>query len=198
MIKGCIIYTLYLEGQPHSIDVATSLYELLRGVTMPESLVDKVEAMEVTIELVDVGPYDEKWSYESYKDQLDRSLVTDMKPGIFHHPRDYVTMINAFTSYDYNACRDWPWRTSMPEDLDEGTYCFGCYDLDKWGIVNNASQLGVSILSTDQAVNLVVLSNIYDATGLKQRPAAKEVVIEKNMYYVTFLVSNDDNIAFNL
>ncbi|MDC2248769.1 hypothetical protein [Bacteroides thetaiotaomicron] len=78
------------------------------------------------------------------------------------------------------------------------TFIFGYYDLDEWGMVNNASQLGVSMLPTDQAANLATLSSIYDTTGLKQRPATKEVVTEENVHYVTFLVSDGDNIAFNL
>lgn len=198
VIKGYIVYTPYSEGQSHSINVATSLCGLLRGIAVPESLVDKVKAMGVTTELMDVRSYDEKWLYENYKDQLDKSLAADMKPEIFHHLRDYITMTNAFAFYDYNARRDWSWRTSILKDLDKGAYCFGYYDLDEWGMVNNASQLGVSMLPTDQAANLATLSSIYDTTGLKQRPATKEVVTEENVHYVTFLVSDGDNIAFNL
>ncbi len=52
--------------------------------------------MGVTTELMDVRSYDEKWLYENYKDQLDKSLAADMKPEIFHHLRDYITMTNAF------------------------------------------------------------------------------------------------------
>ena len=121
--------------------------------------------MGVTTELMDVRSYDEKWLYENYKDQLDKSLAADMKPEIFHHLRDYITMTNAFAFYDYNARRDWSWRTSILKDLDKGAYCFGYYDLDEWGMVNNASQLGVSMLPTDQAANLATLSSIYDTTG---------------------------------
>lgn len=189
VIKGYIVYTPYSEGQSHSINVATSLCGLLRGIAVPESLVDKVKAMGVTTELMDVRSYDEKWLYENYKDQLDKSLAADMKPEIFHHLRDYITMTNAFAFYDYNARRDWSWRTSILKDLDKGAYCFGYYDLDEWGMVNNASQLGVSMLPTDQAANLATLSSIYDTTGLKQRPATKEVVTEENVHYVTFLLA---------
>ena len=39
---------------------------------------------------MDVRSYDEKWLYENYKDQLDKSLAADMKPEIFHHLRDYI------------------------------------------------------------------------------------------------------------
>ena len=154
--------------------------------------------MGVTTELMDVRSYDEKWLYENYKDQLDKSLAADMKPEIFHHLRDYITMTNAFAFYDYNAHSDWSWRTSILKDLDKGAYCFGYYDRDEWGMVNNASRLGVSMLPTDQAANLATLSSIYDTTGLKQRPATKEVTTEENVHYVTFLVSDGDNIAFNL
>lgn len=198
VIKGYIVYKPYSDGQSHSINVATSLCGILRGIAVPESLVDKVKEMGVTTELMDVRSYDEKWLYENYKDQMDKSLAADLKPEIFHHLRDYITMTNAFAFYDYNAYKDWTWRSSILRNLDKGAYCFGYYDLDEWGMVNNASQLGVSMLPTDQAANLAALSSIYDTKGLKQRPATKEVDTEENVHYVTFLVSDGDNIAFNL
>lgn len=198
VVKGYITYKPYTDGQSNSVNVATSLCGLLRGIAVAESLVDKVKAMGVSNELMNVTSRDEKWLYENYKDRLDKSLAADLKPEIFHHLRDYVSMTNAFAFYDYNAKNNWSWRSSILRDLDKGAYCFGYYDLDEWGMVNNASQLGVSMLPTDQAANMATLSSIYTTDGLKQRPATKEVTTEENVHYVTFLVSDGDNIAFNL
>ncbi len=198
VVKGYIVYRPWSEGKSSSINVATTLCGLLRGIAVPANLVEQVKAMGVTEELMDVTTRDEKWLYENYKEQLNKSLAADLKPEIFHHLRDYVTMTNAFAFYDYNARHDWSWRTSILSDLDKGAYCFGYYDLDEWGMVNNASQLGISMLPSDQAANLATLSSVYSTEGLKQRAAVKEVVTEENVHYVTFLVSDGDNIAFNL
>lgn len=198
VVKGYILYRPYSDGRSHSVNVATSLCGLLQGVAVSETIVEQVKAMGVDTELMDVTQRDEKWLYENYKEQLDKSLAADLKPEIYHHLRDYVVMTHAFAFYDYNAKNDWSWRTSILQDLDKGAYCLGYYDMDEWGMVNNASRLGVSMLPTDLAANMAVLSSIYDTEGLKQRPAAKEAVTEEGVHYVTFLVSDGDNIAFNL
>lgn len=198
VIKGYIVYRPYADGQSHSINVATPLCGLLQGIAVPESLVEQVKAMGVGTELMDVTSRDEKWFYGNYKEQLDKSLAADLKPEIYHHLRDYVALTRSFAFYDYDAHRDWSWRTSILKDLEKGAYCFGYYDKDEWGMVNNASALGVSMLPTDLAANLAALSSVYDTEGLKQRPATKEVATEENVHYVTFLVSDGDNIAFNL
>lgn len=198
VIKGYIVYKPYSENQSHSINVATSLCGVMRGIAVPKTMVEQVQAMGVTTELIDVSEYDEKWLYENYKDKLNKDLAADLKPEINHHLRDYVTLTNTFAFYDYNAKNDWSWRTSILKDLNEGAFCFGYYDSDEWGMVNNASSIGIPMLPTDQAANLATLSSIYDTTGLKQRPATKEVKTEENVHYVTFLVSDGDNIAFNL
>lgn len=166
-IRGYIVYTPYSEGQSYLINVATPLCGLLRGVAIPESLVDKVKAMGATTELMDVRPRDEKWLHESCKDRLDKSLAVDTEPETFHYLHGYITATSASASYDCNAYRNWSWRTSILKDLDKGAYCPGYYDLDKWGMVNDASQPGVSMLPTDQAANPATLSSIYDTTGLK-------------------------------
>ncbi len=198
VIKGYIVYRPFSDGQSQSVNVATSLCGLLRGIAVAETMVDAIKAMGVTEELANVCDKDEKWLYEEYKDQFDKTLAADLKPEINHHLRDYITMTNAFAFYDYEARNDWSWRTSILSDLEQGAFCFGYYDADEWGMVNNASSLGVTMLPTDQAANLAALSSIHDTKGLKQRPAADDVTTEENVHYVTFLVSDGDNIAFNL
>lgn len=198
IIKGYITYRPYTEGQSHSVNVATSLCGLLRGIAVPKDMVEQVRAMGVSAELMDVSNRDEHWLYENYAEQLNQSLVADLKPEIQHHLRDYITLTNAFTFFDYNARGNWEWRTSILQNLDNGAWCFGYYDLDEWGMVNNASSAGIPMLPTDQAANLATLSSIHETTGLKQRPAATDVETEEDVHYVTFLVSDGDNIAFNL
>lgn len=198
IVKGYILYRPYSEDESQSVNVATTLCGLLRGVAVTEDMVPRLRAMGISTELADVRDKDEKWLYENYRDKLDNSLAADLKPSIEHHLRDYVSMTNAFAFYDYNARSDWSWRTEILSNLDNGAYCFGYYDADEWGMVNNASKLGVTMLPTDLAANLATMSSIHDTNGLTQRPAIKEVETEENVHYVTFLVSDGDNIAFNL
>lgn len=198
IIKGYITYKPYSNNQSHSINVATSLCGIMRGIAIPKTMVEQIKAMGVNTELIDVSEYDEKWLYEQYKDQLNKDLAADLKPEIFHHLRDYVTLTSAFAFYDYNATNDWSWRTSIFKEMNPNAFCFGYYDMDEWGMVNNASSLGIPMLPTDQAANLATLSSIYDTEGLKQRATTQEVTTEENVHYVTFLVSDGDNIAFNL
>lgn len=197
VLKGYILYRPYSEGKSHSVNVATSLCGILRGVAVTEELEPRLTAIGLG-KLADVRDKDEQWLYENYRDKLDNSLAADLKPDIYHHLRDYVSMTNAFAFYDYNARNDWSWRSEILGSLDDGAYCFGYYDADEWGMVNNASSLGVSMLPSDLAANLAAMSSIHQTNGLKQRPAAKDVKTEENVHYVTFLVSDGDNIAFNL
>lgn len=198
IIKGYILYRPYSDGKSQSINVATTLCGILRGIAVTEDMVPRLRSMGITKELADVRDHDEKWLYENFRDKLDNSLAADLKPDINHHLRDYVSMTNAFAFYDYNARNDWSWRSEILSGLDNGAYCFGYYDADEWGMVNNASSLGVSMLPSDLAANLATMSSIHDTNGLTQRAATKEVETEENVHYVTFLVSDGDNIAFNL
>ncbi len=198
IIKGYIVYKPYSDGKSHSVNVATSLCGLLRGVAVTQDMVPRIRSLGVTAELANVCDRDEKWLYENYGDQLDKSFAVDLKPEIYHHMRDYASMTNAFVFYDYNAKRDWTWRSEILSNLDEGAFCFGYYDADEWGMVNNASSLGVTMLPSDLAANIASMSGIHDTNGLKQREAAKNVTTEENVHYVTFLVSDGDNISFNL
>lgn len=198
IIRGYILYRPYSDGESHSVNVATSLCGIMRGIAVTEDMVPRLRSMGITTELADVRDRDEKWLYENYRDKLDNSLAADIKPDINHHLRDYIALTNAFAFYDYNARYDWSWRSEILGNLNDGAYCFGYYDADEWGMVNNASSLGVSMLPTDLAANMATLSSIHDTSGLTQRPAAQEATTEENVHYVTFLVSDGDNIAFNL
>ena len=198
IVKGYIVYRPFSEDDSHSVNVATTLCGLLSGIAVTEDMVDFIKKIGIDTEIADVRDKDERWLIDNYGSQLDKSLVSDLKPSIVHHLRDYVAMTHSLAFYDQNATNDWSWRSSILSQLEKGAHCFGYYDINEWGMVNNASSLGVSRLPTDQAANLAVLSSIYRTDGLQQRPASNDDTTEDNVHYVTFLVSDGDNIAFNL
>lgn len=197
-MKGYILYEPYREAGSHSINVATSLCGLLQGVAASPSVLEPLARLGVTELLADVTRRDEAWLYANYRTRLAKDLAVNLSPEVTWHLRDYAVMTDAFVFYDYDARRDWSGRTAILGALDEGSYCFGYYGLDEWGMVNNASSLGIPMLPSDFAANLATLSSSYDTEGLVQRPAATEVPTEEGVHYVTFLVSDGDNVAFNL
>ena len=197
-VKGYILYEPYRVRRSHSINVATSLCGLLQGVAATPALLETLAEAGVTEQLADATRHDEAWVYARYRDRLARDLAVNLSPEVSWHLRDYAVMTDAFVFYDFDARRDWSGRTAVLSALDEGSYCFGYYGLDEWGMVNNASSLGIPMLPTDLAANLSALSSFRDVGGLTQRPAAKEAPTEEDVHYVTFLVSDGDNVAFNL
>ena len=197
-VKGYILYEPYRVRRSHSINVATSLCGLLQGVAATPALLETLAEAGVTEQLADATRHDEAWVYARYRDRLARDLAVNLSPEVSWHLRDYAVMTDAFVFYDFDARLDWSGRTAVLSALDEGSYCFGYYGLDEWGMVNNASSLGIPMLPTDLAANLSALSSFRDAEGLTQRPAAKEAPTEEDVHYVTFLVSDGDNVAFNL
>lgn len=68
---------------------------------------------------------------------------------------------------------------------------------EKWLLENYGNELDKT-LASDLAANISTLSSIYDPEGLKQRPATTDDATEENVHYVTFVVSDGDNVAFNL
>ena len=197
-VKGYILYEPYRVRRSHSINVATSLCGLLQGVAATPALLETLAEAGVTEQLADATRHDEEWLYANYRDRLAKDLAVNLSPEVSWHLRDYAVMTDAFVFYDYDASLDWSGRTAVLSALDEGSYCFGYYGLDEWGMVDNASSLGIPMLPTDLAANLAALSSVYDTGGLAQRPAAKEATTEEDVHYVTFLVSDGDNVAFNL
>lgn len=197
-IKGYILYEPYREAGSHSINVATSLCGLLQGVAATPALLESLARAGVTEQLADVRGRDEAWLYANYRERLAKDLAVNQSPEIAWHLRDYAVLTDAFVFYDYDARHDWSERTAVLSALDEGSYCFGYYGLDEWGMVNNASSVGIPMLPSDFAANLATLSSVYDTEGLTQRPAATHVTTEEDVHYVTFLVSDGDNVAFNL
>lgn len=191
IIKGYISYDM--AKNKRSLSAATSLCGAVNAIAVDKSLVNDIVKLGITKKILDVSDKDEKWAYETSPKAFSKKNVAELSPDIYHHLRDYTTLTNAFVFYDGIT----PWRTSVLKALDAGAYCFG-YGEDEFNMVEDASQQGISMLPTDLAPNLAPLSSIYVTEGLKQKRKEDPVVTEKDVHYVTFLVSDGDNIAYNL
>lgn len=190
-IKGYVRYDR--SSDKRSLTAATSLSGPMQAIAVDKSLENSIKQLGVSKMLADVSGKNEKWVYTNYPKAFTKKNVAELSPDIHHHLRDYISLTDAFTFYDGIT----PWRTSVLKALDDGAYCFG-YGENEFDMVADASAQGISTLPTDLAANLAPLSSIYATEGLKQRPAATEVTTEDDVHYVTFLVSDGDNIAYNL
>jgi len=191
VIKGYIVYNK--TSSERSVTAATALCGPTNAIAVDKSIENDIIMMGIANKLFDVSDKTEKWVYENYPKAFTKKNAAELSHDINHHLRDYISLTNAFVFYDGIS----NWRTSILKNLDAGAYCFG-YGENEFNMVENASQQGISMLPTDLAANLAPLSSIYDTDGLKQRAPVSDVLTEENVHYVTFLVSDGDNIAYNL
>ena len=189
IVKG---YILYDRKNERSLTAATALCGPVSAIAVDKSIEQEAIKRGVDKKLFDVSDKTEKWVYENFPSAFTKKNVAELSFELNQHLRDYIALTNCFVFYDGIT----KWRTSVLKRLDEGAYCFG-YGVDEFNMVADASAQGVSTLPAE-APNLSALSSIYDTEGLKQRPPANDVITEDNAHYVTFLISDGDNIAYNL
>ncbi|SFD88846.1 GxGYxY sequence motif-containing protein [Chitinophaga sp. CF118] len=189
-IKGYVLYNRATNER--SLTAATSLCGPMNAIAVDASLESAVRSAGITTRKLDVRTRDEKWVYSNYPAAFSKALGAELTPTINHHLRDYITLTNAFTFYDGETT----WRKTVLQGLDPEAFCFG-YGKEEFSMVSNAAQAGIVMLPTDLAANLAPLSSIYDPNPIRQQ-ASTTPVTESNVHYVTFLVSDGDNIAYDL
>jgi hypothetical protein len=189
-ISGYVLYNRATNER--SLTAATSLCGPLNAIAVDKSLETPLIAAGITTRKADVRTRDEKWVYSNYPLAFSKALGAELTPTINHHLRDYITLTNAFTFYDGETT----WRKTVLQGLDPEAFCFG-YGKEEFSMVSNAAQAGIVMLPTDLAANLAPLSSIYDTNPFQQQ-ARTTPVTESNVHYVTFLVSDGDNVAYDL
>lgn len=186
-IKGYVLYNR--AGNSRSLTAATSLCGPMNAIAVDASIESSVRALGITTVKADMRTKDEKWVYTNFPQAFTKQMAAEQDPSINHHLRDYITLTNAFAFYDGNT----PWRTTVLQGLGRESFCFG-YGQDEFTMVADAARQGVPMLPSDLAANLAPLSSVYDTSGLYQRTHSTPVT-EENVHYVTFLVSDGDNLS---
>jgi hypothetical protein len=186
-------YVLYDRASPRSLTAATALAGPLDAVAVDVTLEAQVRALGITTMAADVRGHDEQWVYAQYPGRFSTKTAAELDPAINHQLRDYITLTRSFTFYDGLT----PFRTRVLQGLDREAFCFGYYGLDEFGMVSGATAQGVVMVPSDFAANLSVHSSIHSRAGLTQRPAPAPAA-ETDVHYVTFVLSDGDNIAFDL
>ncbi|RZT13522.1 GxGYxY motif-containing protein [Kribbella sp. VKM Ac-2569] len=186
-------YVLFRTGTP-SVNVATTLAGVTGAVAIEESL----EALAIRNGLrkvLDVRDKDDRWVFETYWPRLRHDVVVEQRADIPERLRDYVTMAGTLAFFDGNS----EFRADVVDALDDDGTVIGWGDAsageDAFIGVNSAT--GVKALPADHARNLSVLSGISE-DRLTQHVPAQAPTLDPDAHYVTFLITDGDNIQWAL
>jgi hypothetical protein len=189
-VKGYVLYDR--AANQRSLTAASALSGPLAAIAVDAPLEAQVKGLGLTM-AADVRTHDELWVYDQYPGRFSTRTAAEQAPTISHQLRDYIALTSSFTFYDGITA----FRSKVLQGLDHEAFCFGYYGLDEFGMVSNATAQGVVMIPSDFAANLSVHSSVRSRAGLTQRPAAAPAP-ETDVHYVTFVLSDGDNVAFDL
>jgi hypothetical protein len=190
-VSGYLLYDM--SGNPESLNVATSLSGPMNALPVDKSQEQQVRSLGLTQLVLDVSDKDEKWAYTTYSHLFSRTTAAELNSNVYHQLRDYATLTNSFTFYD--GVTDW--RKQVLSELDPGATLMG-FGNHEFNMIRQASQEGVTSIPTDLAANLSVLSSVHSTEGLRQKASPAPAQATQRKHYVSFVVSDGDNVAWNL
>jgi len=184
-VKGGILYRAGTE----SLSVATALCGLLQAVAVEESLREKATEAGLTI-LRDVRMDDDRKTLAQYRDRFTRGILIEQALDKSGHLRDFAVARRAFT---FSAGKDSAFRTEVVRTLGPNALVYG-WGPDEYQWVNDLSRANASGVAADWSQNLSALQHI-PASKLRRprRPLPED---EANVHYVSFVLSDGDNIQW--
>jgi hypothetical protein len=184
VVKGAIVYELETD----SVNVATSLCGIERGVAVDASQIDQLDAHQIPI-IHDVRSRDELWAFETYQDRFTSQMAveqTEAKPG---HLRDFAVANGLFTYYGLDPEA----HLRILNQLGSQPLVFG-WGGDEHQWVAQVSEAGGTGIPADWSRNLSVLSQL--PVDLPNRPRAYPKPVRKGERIVAFVMSDGDNIQW--
>lgn len=191
-VSGYILFDK--TANSNSLNVATSLCGPLNAIAVDASIESTVRSYGITNRLADVRSDNDAWTWANYNAVLNRNVVAEQKTDFDDDLRDYAAMANLFIFFDGNT----PFRNSIVSQLNPDSACLGWGDASQGEsvFVGDSSSNGVFTCASDWALDLSTLSGIRD-TSFYQRTYSQPVA-ETNVHYVTFVMSDGDNVQWNL
>jgi hypothetical protein len=184
-----------LTTNKDSVNAATSLCGPFNAIAVDASIEASVRAVGVTNMILDVRGRNEKWVYDNYKAVFNAVQAVELSEDINYHLRDYAVMANSFVFYDNGALRQ-----QILNEWPTGGRLMGYTDVSvkgEYGAFVEYAQRGIAFLGSDLAANLSLLSSVYGGVQ-HQKSHPPEPVTEPNVHYVTFMMSDGDNVAYDL
>jgi len=192
LVSGYILYDA--AANSNSLNVATSLCGPFNAIAVDITLESTARAYGITNRLLDVRAYNEQWAWTNYNASFTRSVVVEQKESFSDQLRDYAVLANAFTFFDGNSS----FRTFIMSQMNPDAACLGWGDASQGEntFVGNGSSNGVYTVAADWALDLSTLSSVRDPSVYQHTHVVP--VSEANVHYVTFVVTDGDNVQWNL
>ncbi len=199
-------YVLFDSHKPESVNVALSLAGLLDAVAVDvrdDWLVAIVEELGLP-QLLDVRSRDSLWLRQSeYWPQFNKDGIVQLHPlAGLPNLRDFgVANRMAFFYNDTPRDPDFQLMRQMIDDLNPGAAVYGWGYTDRTyqesGFVGTATVFNLGTVPADQAGNLSVYMH-YPLRDKLTRPPRPSLPTETNVHYVTFIMSDGDNVQVML
>lgn len=188
-------YILYEAGDS-SINVASSLAGVLNALAVDVTLEGQAQAAGLEM-VLDVRGRDEDWCGANYWDQLNHGLIVEAKEEIAYELRDFAAKHRAMVFFD--GTQNSGWRTGLMGAMDPDATILGWGQVEgsEDGFIINSGRAGVHYLPADWASNLSVLSEFSGRDQYVQQ-THDEPEFEENVHYVTFIVSDGDNLQWTI
>lgn len=192
-IDGYVLYSNKTSKDP-SINNACSFAALNKTIVVDEVVETKVSAMGISLK-GDCRGTDESWAYEKlWNKGLNHSTVIELSPDKDAALRDYAIMTKSIVFYE-NSINKTNLREKIFSSMGNNSICLG-WGPDEFNNVSIASKYGVSVVAADWAYNLSTLSAFRSISVAKR--SKLEIPKEDNVHYVTFIMSDGDNLQWNL
>jgi len=193
-IKGYVLYNHKKSNDP-SINNACSLASLNCCIAIEDSLETTLKSHGVHNCKGDCRNTDMYWAYNNlWNHGLNHTTVIELSPEKSSPLRDYAVMTKSLIFYedDINCTK---LRDKIFSSMKDNALCLG-WGPDEFINVSTASKYGVSIIPADWSLNLSVLS-AFPCSQIKQN-INLTVPVEKNVHYVSFIMSDGDNQQWEL
>lgn len=196
LVDGYVLYDGTAPGDP-SINNACSLASLKNSIAVDISIEPAVRSHGITKLSGDCRNTDKYWGYRTlWNSGLNHSTVIQLNPKRASALRDYAIMTKSLIFYEDDKDAE-DLRDTIFGAMPQNSICLG-WGPDEFKNIALASKHGIVTVPADWSYNLTVLS-AFPSCPLKQKSSrAAKAASEKDMHYVTFIMSDGDNQQWNL
>jgi len=196
-IDGYILCKLDTE----SVNVATSLCSIYNSIAVDESIKDKIEKLGLKM-VLDVRDKTQEWCFDNYKEKFNNKCAATIAYSSKQHEscplflRDYIIANNMFCFYDESRNlqkKVYPWL-----EIDSPVFGWDS-SVDENVQVQELSEEGLFRVPSDWSLNMSVYAGLeYPIGELKYQKnlQLKNISLETNKHYITFLMTDGDNISW--
>lgn len=213
VVKGYIVYRadsskrqMYAKdpekapGYDESVNVATSMSPVLRGIIVEESVEPVYRKMGLK-RLLDARGKTQEWVFDNYRDRLSRSIVHFADPKM-PFCRDYAIATRAISIFGLGSSADRVLQWIEPNSPVLG---WNCGD-DEFRITEQTSRWAKFQTASNWCINLAVTSVVragkdipWSSLQVNARSHVDPLKLDwrRDVHYTSFIMTDGDNLQWN-